>query len=383
MKSSSKTKTTLLLTTSALAISATVGFLHAQDDVEREPFFTNDRRLQRPTTGAPQGNDSTSQQDWSESEASLITVDAGTPLTGTAVPPPLTPGQAQEGVPAIGVKTGECYAQVLVEAEMVPVTDRILLREESYELVEIPAQFEEVEERVMVQAGYEKQEVIPATYKTVEERVLKHPAYTRQIPVEPVYETRTAKVMVKPERVYWTEGENPLTELENPTSEIMCLVREPAEYETVTTRVLVQPATTREETVPAEYETYARRVVDTPAQVKVVKIPAVYETRKVRKMVAEARTERRAIPAEYGEVDRLVAQGESRIEWRRVLCETNATPEIIANIQSELKDRGYKVKVNGELDRRTMSALRDFQKDNKLPIAGVSYASLDALGVEA
>lgn len=300
-----------------------------------------------------------------------------------SMPPPLSPGAAREGVPAIGVKTGECYAQVLVEAEMVPVTDRVLLKEESYELVEIPARFEQVEERVMVKAGYEKQEIIPATYKTVEEKVLKSPAYTRQVPVPPVYETRTTKVMVKPERVYWTEGENPITELENPTSEIMCLVREPAEYETVTSRVLVQAASFREETVPAEYETYTRTVVDTPAKVNVVKVAPVYETRKVRKMVAAAKTERRVIPAEYGDVDRLVAQGESRIEWRRVLCETNATPEVVAQIQTQLKDRGYKVKVNGELDRRTMAALRDFQKDNELPLAGVSYASLDALGVKA
>ena len=101
----------------------------------------------------------------------------------------------------------------------------------------------------------------------------------------------------------------------------------------------------------------------------------------VRKMSEPARTERREIPAQFESVERMVAQGESRIEWRRVLCETNATPEVISHLQSQLKERGYDVEIDGDLDRKTQRALRDFQRDNDLPLAGVSYASLDALGV--
>jgi hypothetical protein len=209
MKTPTSKKNTVLFTTSALLLSigATIGILHAQEnmgEVDREPFYSNDRRLQRPTPAVnPHDSDSS---DVSSADATLVTFDASSnkDIDPAHLPPPLDPMTAKDGLPAIGVKTGECYAQVLVEAEMVPVKDRILLKEDSYQLVEIPAKFEEVEQRVLVKAGYEKQEVIPATYKTVEEKVLTRSAHTRRIPVEPVYETRTAQVMVKPERVYWT-----------------------------------------------------------------------------------------------------------------------------------------------------------------------------------
>src|SRR5690606_18242937 len=98
-------------------------------------------------------------------------------------------------------------------------------------------------------------------------------------------------------------------------------------------------------------------------------------------MTEPARTERREIPAQFEEVQRMVAQDESRIEWRRVLCETNATPEVTTHLQSQLNERGYAVEIDGELGPQTQTALRDFQRDNNLPLAGISYASLDALGV--
>ncbi len=369
MKINQRTKKIAFASTSAVALLV-VGLLNAQDEVNRPAFYTNDVRLHRPVTTPTTNIDETSRE-------KTATPDT----TKTADMEPLQAGQAESQLPPVGVKVGECYAQVLVEAEMVPVQERMMVKEESFQLVEIPAEFEQVEEKVMVKAGYERQEVIPATYKTVEEKVLKQPAYTRQVPVAPVYETRTEKVLVKPERTYWTEGKNPVSDLKNPTSEIMCLVREPAEYKEISRQVLVSAASYREEKVPAEYETYTRTVIDQPATVRTIKVPAEYETRMVRKVKTPARTEREMIPAQYATVDRIESRGESRIEWRRVLCETNATPEVVADIQTKLNERGYDVKVNGELDRKTRKAINDFQNKNDLPIAGVSYASLDALGV--
>lgn len=79
-------------------------------------------------------------------------------------------------------KPGECYARVLVAPEMQTVTERVLSREESFELVEIPAVIETVDERTLVRPASERQEIITATTKEVQERILKSPAYTRQAP---------------------------------------------------------------------------------------------------------------------------------------------------------------------------------------------------------
>jgi hypothetical protein len=279
-------------------------------------------------------------------------------------------------------KPGECYTRVLVTPAMESVTERVVKREEGFELIEVPAVLSTVEERVMVRGASERQEIIPATYKEVEERVLKSPAYTRQIPVAAVYETRTERVLVKPERSYWKKGSGSLQKIDGETGEIMCYVTDPAVYDTVTRNVLVSAATTREEQVPAVYETVKRTVVDQPAQVKTIQIPAEYKMVKVQKVTSPARVEKKVIPAEYGTVTRQVAAGKSHMEWRRILCATNVTPDVIASVQTALNTRNFNVgTVDGVYGKSTQQAVASFQAANNLPQGGLTYETLAALGV--
>ncbi len=279
-------------------------------------------------------------------------------------------------------KPGECYTRVLVTPAMESVTERVVKREEGFELIEVPAVLSTVEERVMVRGASERQEIIPATYKEIEERVLKSPAYTRQIPVAAVYETRTERVLVKPERSYWKKGADSLQKLEGETGEIMCYVTDPAVYDTVSRNVLVSAATTREEQIPAVYETVKRTVVDQPAQVKTIQIPAEYKMVQVQKVTSPARVDKKVIPAEYGTVTRQVAAGRSKMEWRRILCATNVTPDVIANVQSQLNSRNFNVgAVDGVYGKSTQQAVASFQAANNLPQGGLTYETLAALGV--
>jgi len=279
-------------------------------------------------------------------------------------------------------KPGECWTRVLVPPQIDTVTERVLTKEESFELVEVPAVLETVDESVMVRAASERQEVIPATYKEIEERILKAPAYTRQIPVPAVYGSVSERVLVKPERSYWKKGSGALQKIDGETGEIMCYVTEPAVYETVTRTVLKTPATVREEQVPAVYETVKRTVVDRPAQLVKTPVPAEYRMVKVQKVKTPARAERRVIPAEYGTVTRQVARGASRMEWRRILCETNVTPEVIADVQTSLNARGFNVgAVDGSYGKSTAKAVADFQAANNLPQGGLTYETLKSLGV--
>ncbi len=52
----------------------------------------------------------------------------------------------------------------------------------------------------------------------------------------------------------------------------------PAEYRTVTRRVVATPATTRTVDIPAEYKTVTKRIVSAPATIQTVDIPAEYKT---------------------------------------------------------------------------------------------------------
>jgi hypothetical protein len=309
---------------------------------------------------------------------------APTPAPAKAAPSRPTPAPAPQDdslFPPEG-KPGECWTRVLVSPPSETVTDRVVLKEEGYELVEVPAVLETVDESVMVRAASERQEVIPATYKDVEERILKSPAYTRQIPVPAVYGTTSERVMVKPERSYWKKGTGSMQKIDGETGEIMCYVTEPAVYDTVTRTVLKTQATVREEQVPAVYETVKRTVVDRPAQIVKTPVAAEYKTLKVQKVKTPARTERRVIPAEYGTVSRQVARGASRMEWRRILCETNVTPEVIAEVQTKLNERGFPVgTVDGTYGKTTAKAVGDYQAGNGLAQGGLTYETLKSLGV--
>ena len=72
----------------------------------------------------------------------------------------------------------------------------------------------------------------------------------------------------------------------NQNFEILCLVETPAQYQTVSKRVLKTPATTREVENPAIFETIERRELITPAKTVMIDTPAKYKTVQVTKMVS-------------------------------------------------------------------------------------------------
>jgi hypothetical protein len=55
-----------------------------------------------------------------------------------------------------------------------------------------------------------------------------------------------------------------IQKIDEKTGEIFCLVEVPAEYQTVTTRVLKTPPTIQYENVPTKYETIKKTVLKTP-----------------------------------------------------------------------------------------------------------------------
>lgn len=280
-------------------------------------------------------------------------------------------------------KPGECYTRVVAPTPMRQVTERVKIKDESVRLIEVPAVLEEVDEKVVVRSATQRQEVVPATYKEVEENILIAPAYIKRIPVPARYETRTERVMVQPERSYWKKGSGPLAKIDHTTGEIMCYVTDPAVYEEVKHTDLVAPATVREEQVPATYKTVKRTVIDRPASIKTIDIPAEYGVMKVSKVKTEAKVERQVVPAEYRNVVKQVPNGESKMEWRRVLCDTNTDAALIADMQTALNKKGHKAgEADGKLNKQTLKALEEFQIANNLATGGVTYESLNALGMD-
>jgi hypothetical protein len=247
----------------------------------------------------------------------------------------MPPGAAGDIPP--NAKSGECYAKVLIPAVTETETRRIQVSEEQRVLDRmVPARYEVRTERVQV---------------SEEKQVL-----DRIIPAK--YSVETERVMVKEARKYWKAGSGPITKKNEVTGEIMCLVEEPAEFRTIEKRVMVEPEKPIYRMQPAEFKTIEKRVLVEPERPEYRTVPAQFETiRKTR-----------------------VVQPE-RWEWRRILCETNMGTDSIQRIQRALRDKGYNVTVDGRLGDNTYDAINSYQRKNGLATRGITYETLERLGV--
>ena len=281
-----------------------------------------------------------------------------------------------------GAKPGECYARVFVPPTYQTTQETVLKTQASEKVDVIPAQYEWIEERVLVREASERIETIPATYKKVTERVLVKPASERLETNPATYVNETERVLVREAYTTWKKGRGPIEKVDDSTGEIMCLVTIPAEYKTVTKRVLKTPATTSTITIPAEYETITKTVVDAPATTRTIAIPAEYSTVKVRKLVRPAQEKRTPIPAEYQTVSKTEKVSDGEMEWRPILCETNVTSDVVKQVQRALKAKGFNPgRIDGVLGAETMSAVSAFQRANNLPRGQLTMGTLRALNI--
>lgn len=279
-------------------------------------------------------------------------------------------------------KPGECYARAFVPPTYKTEQVRVLKKDASQRVETSPARYEWEATRVIVKDASERLEVIPATYTWAEERVMTKPA-TKRIDVVPaVYQTVAEQIIDKPEHTLWKKGSGPITKIDEATGEIMCLVTVPASYKTVSKRVLVSDATTREIQIPAEYQPIKKRVMQTPPTTRKVVIPAEYKTVKTRKLVEQPKSHTIDIPAEYADLTKREKLTDGHIEWRPILCQTNTTPDVIRKLQAALDKAGYNPgPIDGQLGHGTMSAVSSYQKAKGLPTGGLTIRTLESLNV--
>lgn len=196
-------------------------------------------------------------------------------------------------------KPGDCFVRVYVPPQFENREEKICVREASERLEVIPAQYDWVEEQVVVKEASTIIEEIPAQFETQERQVLVDPGYTGwQV-------QKTAKCADRiPPRA---------------DDDMLCLVSHEPVYETVTTEVMVKPATCREVTIPAEYQTVRRQ-----------------------KLVAPATTRRIPIPAEFATVNKVQKVADARFEWRRVDCRPEQSAEFGEfKMDGEMRRVGY------------------------------------------
>lgn len=279
-------------------------------------------------------------------------------------------------------KSGECWARAFVEPTYQTYTEQVLKHGASESLEIIPAKYQWVEEKVLVKEASERMEIIPAEYAWAEEKVLVSPASNKLVEIPARYEMQEEKVLVKAAHTIWKKGRGPIEKIDNSTGEIMCLVEVPAVYNTVKKRVMISPPATKEMFIPAEYKTIKKRVMSKPPRERRISIPAEYNIVKVRKLVTPAREHRTSIPAEYQTVARTEKTSDGHMEWRRILCETNVSSDIIKRVQLNLRSTGHEPgRIDGVIGLHTGAALKSYQRANNLGVGGLTYETLEHMGI--
>lgn len=280
---------------------------------------------------------------------------------------------------------GHCFARVFIPPKYENYQVRVLASEASQKIHVLPAKFALEEKRVLVSQASERIEVIPATYRWVSEQVMVKPSSKLMVAIPASYKTKAERILVQPAYTVWKKGRGPIQKIDEATGEIMCLVEVPAQYRGVTTRVLVQSATTRLMEQPAVYKTIKKQVIDKPASTRIVPIPAKYSIVKINKLVNRAQEQRVNIPAKYNQVSKRKLVSDGHMAWREILCETNMTRNRISEIQTSLKLKGFNPgSIDGIIGRNTMSAVNKFQKAKNLTVDQyLNVKTLEALGIKA
>jgi hypothetical protein len=303
------------------------------------------------------------------------------------------------------VLVAEAYEVVeTIPAEFRWVEKRILVKEASTRMEQVAAQYETVTEEVVDVPAHTiwKKGVgpiqkideatgeimclveVPATYKTLTKRVLVSPAAARTVDIPAEYKTVRVKELV-------SEAKEVRTQVPAKYKDVQ-VTQKVADVEFVWHEVHndEHPKATRTgnkiclTATPAEYETVSRRVVVSPASTQRVDIEAKYETMNVTKLVSETKELRTEIPAEFETVSLSRIDKDGFMEWRPILCETNMTRSTISDLQQALASKGYNPgKIDGVVGVDTIKAVNAFQNDNNLPTDKyINIETVKALGVD-
>lgn len=159
-----------------------------------------------------------------------------------------------------------------------------------YAKVKTQPQFKNTVKRVQVSPAVNKRvKVRGPQYTYANKRVQVRPATHsyRHIPAQ--YKTISKRVLVKPAHYIWQKGKKgPVTRIDNMTGEILCRVKVPAVYKTVNHKVVARAAQRIKHTTPAVYSTVKQKKLTSPAQYRNVHQPARFVNKSYRHQISGA-----------------------------------------------------------------------------------------------
>jgi hypothetical protein len=299
----------------------------------------------------------------------------------------LAAGVAAAQPPGVPPDGPGCYGRVLLPGHDELVSQTVLQSPGREERRVIPAVVEQSARHILVYPARTERKTVPAQYRT-EVHTYQVPGPRHWVETPAQYDTVTERVLVSPGRWVWERHYGPMSTaptqpgqtMVEPTGEIMCKVWCPARYEDVQRQVLVTPAKRYAVQTSATRQS-VRRILVHPAEVLERTVPAVYRDETVSHVVRRERVEVTHIPPVYGAVQshRVVPGGEG---WSPVVCGGPLSGPAMQRMQAALAQRGYDPgPADGQARPQTYDALRRFQMDNHMAAGQITVESARALGV--
>jgi hypothetical protein len=273
-----------------------------------------------------------------------------------------------------------CKRQVLKPAITSERNEQVNVVEGSNHYELMPTELGTSERKVKTKDGYISYEVIPATFKQVTEtiEVERERIELETLPAQ--YTTETKRVKVKEATQRWNPACLPIAE--DAALPAYCLLSEPAEYQTITRKIIKIPARTIKKVIPAKIQTITRQVIDQPAQLVRKQMPAEYTTVNLQHVIKAAGTRSIPIPNENQVIETEVVHQAARVESLAAWCEDQVSVADGTSLQQRLKQLGYyKGAVNGIYNPQTRQALTEFQQANQLASGAITLESLRKLGL--
>jgi len=310
-----------------------------------------------------------------------------------AVAPPASRGpidtpvmpEAPDSEMGAGIRAGQCWAQLVKEPVTRRQTVQIVTEDGATKLVVQPPELRTQNRSVVVKEEAQTYRVEPPKFRQVTEQVKVKDEVRRLLVVPAKYENREESVQIESARVVLESCRASAQRAAGSgvaSSQAKCAREIPAQYQTVTRRVLVTPESTREEVIPAVYSTITKWVLEAPARAVSETLPASTRQLPLTEVAQPAKVQEQVVAPTTSAVGVTQHEGMPQLVWRRALCESDAMPEVVTLLQQSLRAQGMDVGVaDGKLGRRTMAALMGYQRREGLAIGLVTFETLDKLGL--
>lgn len=281
------------------------------------------------------------------------------------------------------LSAGDCWVQTTVLPRKITTPLEIVTRDAVNQIQVIPATFKPEQRERVIRQGAQSYRVEPPVFKRVTERVLVREEVHRTVVDPAIFETRVEKIQVESARKILVPCPSPgQGSLNAQRGQSLCVKTLPARYKNITRKILLKPATTREEVEPAIYKEVVQWIVETPARTVPIDIPEKTTSTTAQIIASHERIDEKQLPPDILLIQSVRYEGQPIPSWSHAPCAADVTDEMVLRLQTALRAAGYPPgATDGKLGRRTLHALLLYQRDHGLASGALTLETLQHFGL--